>query len=199
MKRIKKTLILFSLLLLSFILWNNLSISKQTKPHLFSSVTEIPHAKYGVILGTSKITRSGNENAYFFHRIDAAVALIDAKKIDSLVISGDHKNETYNEISDIKEELIKRGISPTILCYDPKGFDTYSSMKNMRKWVKNEDFTIISQRFHNQRAIYIAQHLGLKTNAFNAQDVNKSYGFFTSLREHFARIKMQLKILFVSL
>lgn len=189
-KIIFKITSIFVLTVLSSILIINYTISRNTSDKLYDSTLSIPINKYGLILGTSKTSRSGKDNHYFVNRIDAAVALINAGKIQYLVISGDNKNEDYNEIKDIKEALLKKGISSSILLYDPKGFDTYKSIDNLSEWLKKDTVTIISQKFHNQRAVFIANEKGINAIGYNAKSVSKSYGFLTSLREHLARIKM---------
>lgn len=52
--------------------------------------------------------------------------------------------------------------------------------------------TIISQEFHNERAIYLAEHFRIKAIGFNAQDVTNRLGFKTQIREYFARVKFSL-------
>jgi SanA protein len=50
--------------------------------------------------------------------------------------------------------------------------------------------TIVSQRFHNERALYIAGREGITAIAYNARDVNASDGFKTMVRERLARVKV---------
>jgi vancomycin permeability regulator SanA len=62
----------------------------------------------------------------------------------------------------------------------------------LNKIFGQEQCTIISQEFHNKRAIYIANRLGLNAVGFNAKDVDAHIGFKTKLRECFARVKVFL-------
>ena len=48
----------------------------------------------------------------------------------------------------------------------------------------------ISQKFHNERAIFLARKYGIEAYGFNAKDVNKYFGFKTKVREYFARAKV---------
>ena len=52
----------------------------------------------------------------------------------------------------------------------------------------------ISQRFQNQRAIYLAKANGIEAYGFNAQDVETQAGFQTKIREVGARVKMWLDV-----
>jgi SanA protein len=56
--------------------------------------------------------------------------------------------------------------------------------------------TIISQKFHNERAIYLAKHFNIEAIGFNAKDVSVRYGLKIQVREYLARVKVFVDILF---
>lgn len=134
--------------------------------------------------------RSGRPNAYFYNRVDAAAALYHAGKVEYLVISGDNGRKGYNEPQDMKEALVGRGVPAEAIYLDYAGFRTYDSVVRMEKIFGQESFTVISQEFHNRRAVYIAQALGLDAVGYNAADVAAYAGMKTRLREKLARVRM---------
>ena len=140
--------------------------------------------------GTSRTVRSGRPNAYFYNRVDAAAALYHAGKVEYLVISGDNGRKGYNEPQDMKEALVGRGVPAGAIYLDYAGFRTYDSVVRMEKIFGQESFTVISQEFHNRRAVYIAQALGLDAVGYNAADVAAYAGMKTRLREKLARVRM---------
>lgn len=168
----------------------------RSSKRLYTSVEEIPHNKAGLLLGTSRMLRDGRPNTYFFNRIDAAVALFEAGKIDYIIVSGDNRHASYNEPRDMRNELIARGIPAKRVYMDFAGFRTLDSVIRCHAVFGQSSFTIISQRFHNQRAIFIARKRGLDAIAFNASDVDAYRGFKTMLREKFARVKAVIDIYF---
>jgi SanA protein len=178
------------------IIFMNYRINRQTKNFVFESVEIIPKNKVGLLLGTSKLLKSGAPNQYFYNRITAAVELFKAGKIKIIVISGDNSKKHYSEPQDMKEKIIKRGIPENKIYLDYAGFRTYDSMYRMREIFGQNSFTVISQKFHNQRAIYIANSLGLNTVGYNAKDVDAYNGFKTKLREKFARVKVFIDLMF---
>lgn len=111
-----------------------------------------------------------------------------------VVISGDNSRKGYNEPEDMKSELMLRGIPEDKIYLDYAGFRTLDSVVRMEKIFGQKSFTIISQKFHNQRAIYIAHAKGLQVVGYNAEDVNAYSGFKTQLREKFARVKLFLDL-----
>ena len=163
---------------------------------MYSDTDSIPENNVGLLLGTSKFMRNGNSNQYFENRISATIQLYKAGKIKNVVISGDNSKKDYNEPEDMKNELIKRGIPEDRIYLDFAGFRTYDSVFRMKEIFGQDRFTIISQEFHNQRAVYIASALKLNAIGFNAKDVNAYNGFKTKIREKFARVKMFIDLIF---
>lgn len=171
-------------------------INSSVKDKIFDDLSQIPHNKAGLLLGTSKLLKSGQTNFYFQYRIDATVELFNSGKIDFIVVSGDNSTKQYNEPLDMKNELIKRGIPENRIYLDYAGFRTFDSVIRMKEIFGQSSFTIISQKFHNRRAVYIAGEKGLNVVAYNAKDVNKYNGFKTNIREKFAQVKAILDIWF---
>lgn len=193
-KRIVWVLLVVAILAICAILSANHAVEKGTNPHIYSDVTAIPHHTAALLLGTSKTLRSGKANLYFQYRIDAAVALFKSGKIDCIVISGDNGRESYNEPEDMKVELVKQGIPEKQIYLDHAGFRTLDSVVRMNKVFGQNNFTVISQEFHNRRAIYIAQAKGLNAIGFNAKNVDAYSGFKTQVREKLARVKLFLDL-----
>lgn len=187
-----------SLIILSICLmfYADYRINNSVKDKIFEDLTDVPYNKAGLLLGTSKYLKSGQLNLYFQYRIDACVALFNAHKIDFIVVSGDNSTTNYNEPLDMKMELIKRGIPENRIFLDYAGFRTFDSVIRMKEIFGQTSFTVISQSFHNQRAVFIAGEKGLNAVGYNAVDVNKYSGFKTNLREKFAKVKAILDIWF---
>ncbi|MDR1552629.1 MAG: YdcF family protein [Prevotellaceae bacterium] len=187
------SIIVFAIIITIFIA--DIIIKTSSNGFVFNDINKIHHNKTGLLLGTSKYLKSGQKNQYFSNRITAAVNLYNAGKIDFIVISGDNSTKYYNEPMDMKKELLKNGIPEDKIFLDYAGFRTYDSVIRMNKIFGQNSFTVISQEFHNRRAIYIAQHFGLNVIGFNAKDVDVYNGFKTKMREKFARVKVFIDIL----
>lgn len=192
-KSFKKILLLSFFLILgilgSIVVANYLIVSK-TKNAIFENVKDVPYNKVGVVLGTIKILPNGYVNRYFKYRIEATVALYKAKKIKYIIVSGDNSSKKYNEPEDMKNALIAKGIPANKIFMDFAGFRTLDSVVRARDVFGQNSFTIISQKFHNERAIYLAYLEGLEIVAFNAKDVTINYGIKTQIREKLARVKV---------
>ena len=170
-------------------------IKSASKNYLYSDLTEIPYNKVGLVLGTAKVLQNGQVNLYYQYRIDAVVALYQAGKISYIVVSGDNSRKTYDEPTQMKADLVLAGIPEEVIFLDYAGFRTWDSVVRIKEIFSQDDFTIISQRFHNERAVYLAKKYGLNAVAFNAKDVSKYYGFKTNFREKLARVKVFIDLL----
>jgi SanA protein len=199
-KKHKKKIFRFTLLLafLAVLLtvYGNYIVRSVSAGKTFSNTTEIRKNKVGMVLGTSKFLRNGNINLYFEYRIRATVSLYKAGKIEFVLVSGDNGNKKYDEPTAFKNELIARGIPADKIFLDYAGFRTLDSVVRAKEIFGQEKFTVISQKFHNDRAIYLATRKGMDVVGFNAQDVAKRGGIKTKIREVFARTKAFLDILF---
>jgi SanA protein len=197
--RFKRLLLIFSLLVLFLfigIYLCNKAIDKASEGRLYTDTATIPYNKIGLLLGTSKYLPSGYKNRYYQYRIDAAVKLYKAGKIKYLVVSGDNGRKDYNEPEEMRSDLVASGIDSSHIYLDYAGFRTFDSMVRLKEIFGQDSATIISQPFHNERAIYIASKEGIAAIGFNAQDVNANAGFKVQVREKFARTKVFLDYLF---
>ena len=195
-KRFWKVTALLSLWLLLVIIACNVQVSKETKNLLYTDTAEVPAHKVGLLLGTNPYLRSGAPNKYFLYRIEAAVQLYEAGKIEYILVSGDNHRNDYNEPEEMKKALMERGVPEANIILDYAGFRTLDSVVRAKKVFGKERFLIISQRFHNQRALYLAQHHHIEAVGFNAQDVTAYYGLKTRVREYLARFKLFIDLWF---
>jgi SanA protein len=172
----------------------NNKINKFSRGHLFNDVNAIPYNKVGLLLGTSKYLSKGVSNPYFENRIKAAEDLYHAGKIKYIVISGDNSFVSYNEPRDMRKKLLTDSIPDSCIFLDFAGFRTFDSVIRCKEIFGQEKFTVISQQFHNERAIYISSHYNIDAIGFDAEDVGSYNGFMTNVRELFARVKVFIDI-----
>lgn len=192
-KRLIRFLYFPSFLATFFVFISNSWVKKATVKNCYSEVKLIPENKVGLLLGTSKTARGGL-NLFFKYRIEAAANLFSEGKIKHIIVSGDNHIANYNEPEEMKNELIKLGVPDSCITLDYAGFRTLDSVVRCEKVFGQTKFTIISQAFHNERALFIASKSGLNCVAFNAKDVPNKYSVKTSIREYFARAKCVLDI-----
>ena len=204
MKKIAKIIVsgiaLTAFACLALMLICNQIVVNNAEGKVFSEIESIKYNKVGLLLGTTPQARITKVKNYFFiYRLDAAEQLYRARKIEKILISGDeHSLDGINEPECMRDSLVARGIPAEDIYLDGKGYRTINSVMNANKVFGLKSFTIISQEFHNERALYQAEHLGLDVEnlqAFNAKMPISRRAYLTSIREYFARVKMFIDLL----
>lgn len=196
-KNIIKILGLFIALgffILLFIILCNIWVVKSSKSQIYTTVSEIPSKDVALLLGTRRILGSGRENLYFRYRVDVAAKLYHEGKVKHIIVSGDNHVHSYNEPEDMQLALMELGIPEDKITLDFAGFRTLDSVVRCKKVFQQNSFTVISQRFHNERAIFIANKYGIDAIALDAKDVGAAYGRKTRLREYLAKVKAVLDL-----
>ena len=182
--------ILFSV----FVLMVDGYISSFSAPYIFDEWNKLPENKCGLLPGTSKYKVKGGINPYFSERLDAAAMLYHAGKIKNIIASGDNSELNYNEPRTMMAALRDRGVPAENIFLDYAGFRTLDSIVRAREIFGQDSITVISQRFHNERAVYIGRVYGIMVTGFNADDDEDQSGVLVRLREVFARFKAFLDV-----
>jgi SanA protein len=189
-KPLLRILMMVTIISMVIVVYCNWAVSKAAQGKLFNRVSDIPFNKVGLLLGTSKLLADGRVNLYYQYRIQAALELYKAGKIQYIIVSGDNGQEGYNEPEQMRNDLLQSGVDVDHIVLDYAGFRTFDSMVRLREVFGQTRATIISQQFHNGRALYIAFKESITAIAYNAEDVKASAGFKTLLRERLARVKV---------
>ena len=198
----RKILTATALILVAFISATILcdqSVAYNAEGRLYDNVDSIPHRKVGLILGTSPIsTWNGRRNYYFDHRIKAGAELYKAGKVDWLVVSGgDYRNTEngYDEPVAMRDSLIKQGVDSARIVLDYDGTRTLNSIAKMLDVYCQDSIIIVSQKYHNERALYQAKHLGIDAIGFYAKTPGKRTSWWRNRgREVLARVKLFLDV-----
>lgn len=169
-------------------------ISSYSAQYIFDEWYELPKNKCGLLLGTSKYKVAGGINPYFSERLDAAAVLYHSGKIKYIIASGDNSELNYNEPRTMMAGLKERGVPAENIFLDYAGFRTLDSIVRAREIFGQDSITVISQRFHNERAVYIGRVYGISVTGFNADDNEEPSGIMVRVREVFARFKAFLDV-----
>jgi SanA protein len=195
-KTIKRVLWAFvAIILTSFavIAGCELAVYSASKGRVYSDVEAIPHREVGLLLGTNPKGRRGGINTFYNHRIDAAVALYEAGKVDRFIISGAKTGPDYDEPQAMRMALVGRGVPDSILILDGEGFHTNESIMRAKQIFGVDSLTIVSQEFHNRRSLYLAKNNDLDAIAYNAANTSiLRWRIIMFLRERGSRAKAVL-------
>ena len=148
-----------------------------------------------LVLG-AKVMPGGAPNHMLEDRCRRAVALYEAGAAPVLLMSGDHGQWEYDEVTVMKQYAVDHGVPSSAVFMDHAGFSTYDSMYRARNVFGAKKIIIVTQRYHLFRALYIARQLGLE--AWGVSSDYRPYATQTknSLREFVARCKDFAKCIF---
>lgn len=193
MKKVSKYTLLTVVSTGLVVLLANLWVLSSVKSKVYTDIQEIDYSDVALVLGTSRSVNGVTENPFFTHRIKAAAELFFKKKVKHILVSGDNSSMHYNEPRDMRHALIKLGVPDSCITMDFAGLRTLDSVVRSHKIFQQKRITIVSQEFHNYRALFIANHYGLDAVAYNAAYPTEAT-MKTICREYLARPKALLDL-----
>lgn len=143
-----------------------------------------------IIVPGSGITFDG-PGLYLKHRLTAAIRLYRSGKAGRILVSGAFDPDTgLHEAEVMKDYLINEGIPASDIYMDTEGIDTYTTMKRAGMWAPESAVYICTQEIYMKRALYLAEHSGLKAAGMSSDLVIYSvHPLKNNLREFLACTK----------
>ena len=195
MKKFIKRFFIIILIGIITVITINYTIQYTTQDLIYTSTKQLPAKRAVLLLGTAKYLRGGYKNYFYTYRIRAAVALWKSGKVKAIIVSGDNGTKYYDETSTMYKDLIKAGIPARYITRDYAGFRTLDSVVRAEAIFDLKDYIIISQRFHLERALFIARAKGQKAIGFTAKDIpGTDAAMKMKFREYLARTKAFLDL-----
>ncbi|MCR9420749.1 vancomycin high temperature exclusion protein [Vibrio sp. RM-69-4] len=176
-----------------FVLGIDRWVSWQAEKQIVTEQNQVGQFQVAVVLGTSKYLGK-TLNDYYTHRIEAAIALYEQGKVKGFLLSGDNAHRSYNEPWTMKRDLLRAGIPSEHIYLDYAGFRTLDSIVRAKRIFETDNFLIISQQFHCERALFIANYHNINAQCLAVAGPTTRSGFKVRLREVFARTKAFLDL-----
>lgn len=195
MNKFTKYILFVIVIIIWLIFVSDFLTSYSNSENIYSLNSDIPENKVGVVLGTSKYISDGRRNLFYLYRIEATRELYNSWKIEYILVSGDNSTQQYNETDSMREDLIAAWIPEKKIYGDYAGFRTLDSVVRAKEVFGQENYTIISQQFHLERALFIAKNEWIQAVWYAARDVPVSRAPRVWLRERLARVKMMADII----
>lgn len=165
-----------------------------TRNFIYDNPSRISVHDVAVLLGTSPYTHTGRRNLLFVNRIKAAAELYHAHLVRHILVSGANPGPAYNEPRKMYQALRQRGVPDAAITLDYAGFRTLDSVVRAHRIFGLQTFVIISQRFHEYRALFLARHKGLDAVGYTWPGEDRRQAIRTEAREYLARIKAVLDL-----
>lgn len=141
-----------------------------------------------IVLGCG-VYPDGEPTPLLSDRLDIAISLYNKGVAPKILMSGDHGDDSYNEVAVMRQYALDRGVPSEDIFMDHAGFSTYETMYRASYVFNVKNAVVVTQEYHLYRALYNASRQGINAcgviatgHVFNAQP-------YYSFREYFARCK----------
>lgn len=147
-----------------------------------------------LVLGAG-LKPDGTPNFMLQERLDTALALYKNDIAPKLLLSGDHGQQKYDEVNAMKKYMEDAGVPPEDIFLDHAGFSTYDSMYRAAEIFDVERMLVVTQKYHQSRALYIGKKLGMEVRGVACDRKVYAGQFFREVREIIARNKDFFKVM----
>jgi len=154
----------------------------------------VPPAEVAVVFGAG--LWDGEPSPYLAHRLDAAVELYRAGRIEVVLVTGDNSREEYDEPDAMRAYLVRHGVPDGRIVSDYAGFDTWDSCVRAKRIFGVDRAVLISQGFHIRRAVALCQEAGVASYGVGVDAEHDVTWYYGGAREVLAAGKAALDAVF---
>lgn len=189
MKRVIIIILIIVLILAVVILGINFFVVETTKDKIITEdqAKELENVDCILVLGAG--IWGDKPSPMLEDRILQGVALYNNGTSSKIIMSGEHRTDEYDEVTVMKDFAIERNVKSEDIFKDHSGFSTYESMYRAKEVFQAKKIVIVSQVYHLNRAIYIAEQLGIEAYGVAANPRKYAGQIFRDIREIAARNK----------
>lgn len=145
-----------------------------------------------LILGCG-VYADGSPTPMLRDRLETGITLYKEGLVPRLLLSGDHGQVEYNEIGCMYSYCLNAGIPEEDIFLDHAGFSTYDSVFRAQSIFRVERMIIVTQKYHEFRALFIADRLGIDAVGVSSDQQRYFGSVYREFREVLARDKDYFK------
>lgn len=192
MKKIFKYILIVLIVIILVPVIINFYVILSTKNRIVSGDSKLlTDIDYIVVLGAG--IRRGKPSPMLEDRLKTGISLYNNDISNKILITGDHMNDDYDEVTVMKNYLLEHGIPEEDIITDNYGISTYDSIYRVKNVYKSNKVVIVSQRYHLYRALFLSDNLDLESYGVEA-NLRYYYGqWYREIREILARNKDFIK------
>ena len=157
-----------------------------------ASASSVGTADCILVLG-AEVKPDGTPSKILRDRLDKGIELYRSGAAPKLLLSGDNGQVEYNEVKAMCAYAADAGVPKEDIFLDHAGFSTYESMYRARDVFGADSVIVVTQKYHEYRALYIGRSLGLDVTGVSAEDISYAGQINRNIREVAARDKDFLK------
>ena len=171
----------------------NLWVRLKATGHIHEEAAELPQMALAIVPGAA-VYADGRPSHALADRLEAALALYRAGKVQRILVSGLQESPYYDEVTAMTRWLREHGVPDAAVTQDGQGFRTLDTMARAAKVFGVSEAIICTQRFHLPRAIFLGQQAGIESVGLVADRRTYSDRLYNWAREFLARIRAFLDV-----
>lgn len=215
LKKLKRTLnfivtviLILVMLVLAGTIFANLDVVLSTKENIkysFEGGDEMPQGVIdelkdfkgdcAMVLGCG-IVDSNTPSPMLKDRLDVGIELYKKGIVKKLLLTGDNGSVWHNEIHVMLKYAKENGVPKEDIFCDHAGFSTWESMYRGKTIFGIKKAIVITQKYHEYRALYIGKKLGMNMIGVSGDQMRYIGQSYRDLREVLARNKDFIKTRF---
>lgn len=130
------------------------------------SASLVPKERVAIVFGARV---NGDEpTPYLRYRIQAAVTLYKAGRVQKLLMTGDNSLKNYDEPAAMRQTAINMGVKASDITVDDAGFSTFDSCYRAKHVFMVNSAVLVSQNYHLPRAIMACRGVGITSIGYGA-------------------------------
>ncbi|MFA6096534.1 MAG: ElyC/SanA/YdcF family protein [Candidatus Paceibacterota bacterium] len=169
---------------------------KSSERSVYRDIGGIETNRTAIVFGAK--VRGENMSSMFEDRVVSALELYRARKIEKILVSGDHGRPEYDEVNAAKDYLVSNGADADDIFTDYAGFDTYDTLYRAKEIFGVEGAILVTQEFHLYRALFIAKSINMNVVGYASDRHDYPGKEIYSGRELFARVKAYFDVILKS-
>jgi SanA protein len=128
---------------------------------------QVPGARVAIVFGAG-LRRNGQASPVLYDRVATAAELYRRGKVQTLLLSGDNRYDSYNEPAAMRQAALELGVPEAALVLDYAGTRTYDTCYRAKVIFGVTEAVLVTQAFHLPRALFICDGLGIRASGVAA-------------------------------
>jgi vancomycin permeability regulator SanA len=167
-----------------------ISIYRFAAPYEYTDISSIPAKRVAIVFGAG-VKPDHTLSPMLADRVDGAIALYRVGKIKHLLLTGDNSTSHHDEPTAMRAYALAHGVPASAITLDYAGFDTHDSCYRARTIFGVAEAALVTQSYHQPRALYLCRGLGIDAVGYSLPDFSKypTKRIIYTTREYVADIK----------
>lgn len=164
-------------------------------PRIFN-IDDVPARRIAIVFGAG-LRIDGSAGPVLSDRMQTAVNLYQAGKVQKILVSGDNSYLNYNEPGAMRDYALERGVPDKDIVQDFAGRRTYDTCYRAKHIFSVDEAILITQDFHMPRALALCNWFNIDSFGLLAdnRDFSDRARNWWNFRETFARFQAMWDVL----